>query len=289
MHLLVGGPSPPNKPHPKQVWGCQLLTVTPANLVSLLRYLGLPVSCTQLDFSWSSGTDSRRWSLGLLQDVMSSMRGTWSWELCQILFDRIRFKYLSSDILPEERLHAKGPYSLLTVDEYLSEEGFSTSFRESYLSPLLSAFWQMDASPFLPELPIASLVCSLYQNHLLCIHKSAPEWYQVDQGAYSFLQALSRDFPATNIHLGCRVIEVNSNPSGEGRFILITADGQERCFDHIVVAVDAWESLKLLDQIINEEERDILQDLGVSNSVAVLHSDPRVSINPPTYRQGIFN
>ena len=256
-----------------------LTCVRPANLVALLQYLGLAVTSTQLDFSWSSGgSDSLQWSVGLLKDIIASTKkAVWSQEVCQILFDRIRFKYLSSDVFPDG-LYGRSctPDSSLSVDEYLTREGFSTSFRDKYLTPLVSAFWQTDAGRFLSSFPVVSLVGSLYHSRLLFVHKSAPEWKRVNRGAHKFVQALSSDFPDRNVHLGCRVLEICN--AGGGQFALVTHDGQRELFDHVVLAVDAWEILRIMRRIISDEEGDVLQGLGVSHNIAVLYSETGVSI-----------
>lgn len=205
-----------------------------------------------------------------------------------MLFDIIRFKYFAVDILSEKprfdhnlpRLKSlkkkRDHRSTLTVDEYLSNEGFSPSFRDKYLTPLVSALWRTDAAKFLSSIPIEPLVRSLYDHQLLCTAHSAPSWKQLDEGASRFIRVMTRDFPAANVHLGSRVTEVK-NVDEKDRFTLITSDGRRRRFDHVVFAVDSRDARRILRRNIDVDEHDALRDLGTSTNLGVLHCDPTVS------------
>ena len=56
-------------------------------------------------------------------------------------------------------------------------------------------------------------------------------------------------------------------------------NGEQMEFDHVIFAVDSQTTLRLLGSAIDAEEKEILQDIGTTRNIAVLHSDSRVS-NP---------
>lgn len=241
-----------------------------------------------LDFSTSTGTNTLQWRFNILKSIALDPEIHCKFELLQILFDIIRFKYLAVDVLldkapshgnsfssPSKKHH--GNQSALNVDEYLTKEGFSAGFRDQYLTPLISTLWRTNAGRFLPGFPIKPLVRSLYNHHLLCTSASPPQWQQLDQGASQFIQTMTRDLPAANVHLRSRVVEVKHSTSQEGQFLLATSDGQKEHFDHVIFAVDSREILRILHPIRDVDEQNVLRDLGTSKHVGVLHSDPSVS------------
>lgn len=77
------------------------------------------------------------------------------------------------------------------------------------------------------------------------------------------------------------MIELKTSANHKGRFALTTSDNNTEYFDHIIFAVDSQEILDILRPIINADEQDVLQALGTSTHVGVLHSDPSVSHHSP--------
>ena len=251
-----------------------------ANFVSLLRYLGTSTSSIPLIFGASNDTGTYQWRCGLLENVL--LRPWWSLcslETWRILFDIVRLKYLSLDVLMDrhsfnQRCNSQQSPS---VHDYLSNEGFSSSFRDKYLAPLLSTLWAANAGRFLPRLSIKFLAYFLHDNKLLCILESLPHWRRVNITASQFIQRMADGFPSSRIHFGTRVQAVNR--TAKNNHTLLMCNGEQMEFDHVIFAVDSQTTLRLLGSAIDAEEKEILQDIGTTRNIAVLHSDSLVS-NP---------
>lgn len=247
-----------------------------ANFVSLLRYLGASTSSIPLIFGVSDDAGAYLWRCGLLENVF--LRPWWnlcSLETWRILFDIVRLKYLSLDALMDRPSFDKkcNSQQSLAIHDYLSNEGFSTSFRDKYLIPLLSTLWGTNAGRFLPRLSIKSLAYFLHDNKLLCIWKSLLHWRRANITASQFIQRMADGFPSSRIHLGTRVQAVDR----KNNHFLLVCNGEQMGFDHVIFTVDSQTTLRLLGSAMNAEKKEILQDIGTTRNIAVLHSDSRVS------------
>ncbi|BCR83403.1 uncharacterized protein ACHE_10805S [Aspergillus chevalieri] len=254
---------------------------TSPNLVSLLRSLWISTSPISLRFSASDSLDTYQWGYSILENVLLRPWCLCSLETYRILFDIIWLKYLVLGVLIDRDLFSSQHRSRHTSDayNYLSNEGFSSSFRDRYLTPLLSTLWGTNAGRFLPRLSIKDLVQFLHDRDLLCIQKFSIPWRRMDVTASQFVQRMAGNFPADKVHFGAKVQQVKR--TGEGKYGLFALDGEEMDFDHVIFAVDSDEILRLLQPTKNAEEREILQDIRMTNNIAVLHSNPSSTSNAP--------
>ncbi|THC94402.1 hypothetical protein EYZ11_006131 [Aspergillus tanneri] len=91
-------------------------------------------------------------------------------------------------------------------------------------------------------------------------------------GVNNFIEAMTRNFPLERVHLNTNIREIQL--SGKGQYSLITSDGQQLYFDHIVFAVDGQEILRLWHpKLLSVEEKEIIEHLKTTKNIAVLHSD----------------
>jgi len=97
----------------------------------------------------------------------------------------------------------------------------------------------------------------------------------MDVTASQFVQRMTDSFSAGKVHLGTKVQQVKR--TGKGKYSLFTSDSEEMDFDHVIFAVDSDEVLQLLQPTKKAKEREILQDIRMTNNIAVLHSNPSVS------------
>lgn len=65
--------------------------------------------------------------------------------------------------------------------------------------------------------------------------------------------------------------------------VITTKSGEERIYDHVVMACHADTTLKLLGEGATEQEREILGGFEFSKNEVVLHGDPAVSISHETF------
>lgn len=197
-----------------------------------------------------------------------------SLEKCRVLFDIIRLKYLVLDVLMERR--TKFDTCSTNAYDYLSNEGFSASFQDKYLTPLLSALWGTNAGRFLPRISMKALARFLYDYKLHRVLKMALRWRHIDVTASEFIQRMAAGFPPNKVHMMTKVQEVKR--IGKKGYKLLMSTGEEMNFDRVIFAVDSQEAFQLLKSTIGVEEADILRDIRTIKNIAVLHSDFLVSI-----------
>lgn len=155
-----------------------------------------------------------------------------------------------------------------TLDELLRDEQYSESFRRHYLRPMTAALWSAPPGRAL-DMP-ASLALPFFANHgMLGLRRRS--WRTVAGGAATYVDELLRRTGVT-LHSGAPVLAVARNRDGA---TVTTADGIERSYDCIVVAVSAPRALALLDEPTDDERR-LLGAFEVTCNETVLHTDARM-------------
>ncbi|KAJ9214585.1 hypothetical protein DTO166G4_3818 [Paecilomyces variotii] len=245
------------------------------NFDSLIDCLGLHTSEGRLSFGFSQGSRIFQWGSSLLRDVLFHPGTLCSLETWQTIFDVVRFKYLAADVLDNE---VEDLGFLPSVRDYLAKEGYSHSFCESYLVPLLSELWRTNSAKCLSSLPIKPLIRFLHDHGILSTSGRTPEWQTIQGGAEKLIKAMTRTIPTDRLHLKARVANVEPADMTAG-YTLHTSDSQSSDFDHIIYAIDGEEILKICGSLLDVQEINIISELRTSKTVGVLHSDTSLMPN----------
>ncbi|KAL4941234.1 hypothetical protein BDV06DRAFT_6538 [Aspergillus oleicola] len=242
------------------------------NLSSLLHLLGIFTTAVPFSFGVLDDTSVLKWHISILKSILFSPGILFKLETYRLLLDAISLRCLGAEILTNPA-SKKGVED--STESYLSKEGYCESFRDRYLTPLLSTLWRTNAGRFLPSLPITALARSLSDHQLLSTCEATPKWRRIDPGVSHLIKTMTRHLPPEKLHLESKVDKVT--PRSKTQYDLVTAEGNYTHFDHIILTVDAHEILRLLGSTVTAEEKSVLQALGVTRNIAVLHSDPRPS------------
>ncbi|KAL3479867.1 hypothetical protein BJX99DRAFT_221353 [Aspergillus californicus] len=237
------------------------------NLVSLLYHLRIPTTGVPFSFGVLENTSVVKWHINILKSILLYPRILCKLETYRLLLDAISLRYLGADVLAKP---TSGAAQDLT-DSYLSDNGYSEHFRDNYLIPLLSMLWRTNAGKFISRLPVKALARSLSDHQLLSAYETMPKWRRIDTGVGYLIEAMIKQLPYENLHLQTRVAEVTR--LSKSRYSIVTSDNKLSQFDYVILAVDGPEIIRLLGPTVNTDERDILQGLGVSRNIAVIHSD----------------
>lgn len=215
-----------------------------------------------------------------MKDIIQQPWILFSLETYRTLMDIIWLKYMAIDVLADcsRFSKTKNTQRACNTHAYLADEGYSSGFTDKYLTPLLSMLWKTNASRLLPQLPVDAMLNCLYDHRLLYPRQARPQWRRIDTKATEFVQAMTQGFPPEKVHLNTRVRGIRQFNGKQ--YSLLGADDQEMVFDHVILAVDGHEILNILGRCLDIEETSIIQDLATSRNIAILHSDPIVSINP---------
>ncbi|RAL09720.1 uncharacterized protein BO97DRAFT_427141 [Aspergillus homomorphus CBS 101889] len=249
---------------------------TSPNLDSLLRCLGISTTSYRFSVRTNDGASSSWWSDSILRSILLRPWVLSQKETYAVLRDIIWLRFLAIDVL-DQNVHSSRSNDLascLSAQSYLSKEGYSDSFRDRYLAPILSVLWGTNAGKLLSRLPVKVAIRCLYDHQLLWYRQNVPEWRRIELGAHHLVQVMSRDFDSSKVHLDARVRQLTRYDKRLYR--LVTADGIEMDFDRIIFAVDGEEIMQILGPQASAQERKIIGGLGTTKNISVLHSDSLV-------------
>ncbi|KAJ0412077.1 hypothetical protein ATCC90586_003997 [Pythium insidiosum] len=199
------------------------------------------------------------------------------------LVDSRRFDLLR-DVLRFER-HApqflleidRGLHRSMTVAEFLLHFGYSPTFRDAYMVPMIAAIWSLPRAQSM-RMPMRTLIRFMVNHHLHRI-KNRPKWRTVVDRSRQYVQKVVRDLH--DVRLGARVVAVKRDDAAS-EVELTLADGSTELFDEVVLATHADISLELLGDGATDEERDLLGCIEYQANRCVLHTDPSIM---PTNRK----
>jgi predicted NAD/FAD-binding protein len=148
----------------------------------------------------------------------------------------------------------------------LDELGFSARFRRHFLVPLTAALWSTAPGRAL-DFPAAYAV-RFFDNHGMLGLGRRLAWRYVTGGSDTYVAALTERL-GPRLHLGLGVRSLRRDLDGVE---LLTADGERRRFDEVVVAVHADQALALLADP-SDDERRVLGGFDYAPNEVVLHTD----------------
>jgi predicted NAD/FAD-binding protein len=154
-----------------------------------------------------------------------------------------------------------------TLAELLGDQGYSDSFLSHYLRPMTSALWSAPPGQAL-DMP-ASLALAFFENHgMLGLRRR--RWRTVAGGSETYVAAVLRRGGVT----ARSEIDVRSVSRDDDGVALVDADGLERRYDSVVLAVSAPRALALLADP-SDDERRLLGAFATTSNETVLHTDAR--------------
>ena len=164
-----------------------------------------------------------------------------------------------------EAPYAAGDMGDMSLDAYLDAFGYGAAFRVDHLYPMAAAIWSTPAAQ-IGEYPARAFVL-FCENHGLLRLVNRPLWRTLAGGSRDYVERLAKAIPeiltstpisAIRRHLDC--VEV------------VSAGGEARRFDQVVLATHADQALGMLADPTSEEEQ-LLGAFGYCANSAVLHSD----------------
>jgi len=160
---------------------------------------------------------------------------------------------------------ADNPHSLETYGGFLERHEFGTHFVNHYALPVVSCVWSSGSRDSL-EYPAAYLFEFLSHHGFLQL-EDAPQWYVVEGGSRSYVDAISARLDDVRTSTG--VTAISRNP---GEVVVTDAAGASTEFDSVVVATHADDALALLTDP-TPAEKDVLGAFTYSANSTVLHRD----------------
>jgi uncharacterized protein len=227
------------------------------NFSALLDHLGVASKPTNMTFAVSLDDGRLEYSGTGLTGLFAQPRNVVSFRFWGMLRDLLRF-YREAPLAAEDM----GDMSL---DAYLDASGYGAAFRADHLYPMAAAIWSTPAAE-IGEYPARAFV-RFCENHGLLKLLNRPLWRTVTGGSRAYVEKLAKAIP--EIRMSTPISTVRRHSDGVE---IVSAGGEARRFDQIVLATHADQALAMLVDPTTEEER-LLGAVGYCANSAVLHSD----------------
>ncbi|KKZ67986.1 hypothetical protein EMCG_06327 [[Emmonsia] crescens] len=257
---------------------------TSPNLYAFLQELQVPCHDTEFSVASSRLGDSFEWRTASPFAILS--RNLFRLDMWRMLIDITRFNHFALDLLrrgqpakrhgSRTRKRTKQPYnherSQKSVGAYLANEGYSNSFRDNYIIPLIAVLWNVQNARDALELPIALLLRFMADCGLLRSSLFWSNWMCVRGGINEFEAAIANTTPADRVHLNTTINSI-INTDRPGWLAVHGEEGRIEYFNHVIIATSAREALRLMSADAIDEEVQALSGFQTARTVAILHSD----------------
>ncbi len=232
--------------------------VTYPNLTALFRTLEVPTVSSNMSFAVSVGNGAYEYSGGTGLGLFAQRSNLVSPRFWSMIRDLLRF-YRNA---PKD-MEMMGSISL---DDYLTRNGYGRAFREDHLYPMAAAIWSTPAME-VGRYPAASFV-RFCCNHGLLDLRGRPIWQTVEGGSREYVKRITKPY-ADNIKLSTPIKTVRRSGNAVE---LVDGNGVSYAFDDVVIATHADQALRMLSDP-SVEESHILGAFQYSRNEAVLHRD----------------
>lgn len=239
------------------------------NFVALLNELGLSTRPTTMSFSVSDTRSGLEYNGHSLNTLFAQRRNLLRPSFHRMLAEIVRFNR-------EARQLVANCSDETSVEQFLSQHGYSQAFSEQYLFPMGAAIWSCPTGTF-AQFPIRFII-EFYHNHGLLNLLHRPTWRVVEGGSRTYVTAITRDFHE-RIRLRTPVQRVRRLAD---RVEVMPRAGEAESFDHVIFACHSDQALRILGDGATAAERDVLSAFPYGRNVALLHTD--ISLLPRARR-----
>lgn len=233
--------------------------ITYPNLTAMFQMLGVPTAPSDMSFAVSLDSGAYEYSGGTGFGLFAQKSNLASLRFWSMMRDLMRF-YRNA---PRDLAMMGG----ISLDDYLSHNGYGRAFRDDHLYPMAAAIWSTPAMR-VGTYPAANFVRFCCNHGLLKLWKR-PVWRTVKGGSREYVTRMTSRF-ADRIRLSTPVKAVQRGSEGVE---LTDACGGRHIFDDVVIATHADQALRMLEDASGEERR-ILGAFRYTRNEAVLHGDP---------------
>ena len=239
------------------------------NLVQLFEQLEVRTSASDMSFavkmpmSSEIGARTLEWAGSNLDTVFAQRRNLLSPRFWRMLRDIVRFNRQTTELAL-----TAGAMDEIPLGDFLDEHRYSTEFRDWYLLPMAGCIWSCPTEQML-AFPLATFV-RFCHNHGLIQVSNRPQWHTVTGGARHYVEKMLASI--SQHYLNTAVTSIRRIPLGTSYQVRIESSRGMALYDHVVLATHSDQSLKLLDDI-SDEERPVLAAVSYQPNQAILHTD----------------
>ncbi len=229
------------------------------NFIALLEELGVAYQDSNMSFSVKDERSGLEYNGTSLNALFAQRRNLISPRFIRMIRDILRFNREAPALLEADA-------GDITLDGYLSANGYSPGFIDQYIMPMGAAIWS--AKPEVMGRMPARFFVRFFANHGLLTVSDRPVWKVITGGSHRYVEKLTAGH-REDIRLGCPVQSIQRYPD----HVLVKAHGAaaER-FDHVFIASHSDQALAMLADA-SPLEQEVLGAIGYQKNEAVLHTD----------------
>lgn len=233
------------------------------NFIQMLERLGVDSLATEMSFSVRCERSRIEYNGSNLNGLFAQRSNLLKPRFHRMLQDILRFNREALELLEAD-------HDSLTVDEYVTQRGYSKQFSDLYLIPMGAAIWSCPPETF-GKFPVRFIV-EFYRNHGLLSIRNRPQWRVISGGSARYVEKLIAPFE-NRIRLSTPVGSIVREESG----VTIRATGSEdERFDHAIFACHSDQALRILGDTATMTEQNVLNEFPYQKNSAVLHWDDSV-------------
>ena len=239
------------------------------NLVRLFADLQVDTAASDMSFSVQVPEANLEWSGCNLDTVFAQRGNLFRPRFLGMLRDLLRFNRLTTQIAERHEESALAQ----PIGDFLAAHGFSVSFRDWYLLPMLGCIWSCPTDQML-RFPVATMI-RFCHNHGLIRVLNRPQWHTVRGGSREYVRRMLARIPDARLNMPVKAVRRLPPGPGSSGVWVETSAGTER-FDDVVLAGHTDQSLALLGDHASADEHAVLGAIAYQRNRAVLHTDASV-------------
>ena len=240
------------------------------NLVDLFKTLDIETAATDMSFSVKTpiaslfGQRILEWAGGDLDAVFAQRRNAVDPRFLRMVRDILRFNRDATAMA----LAGDHAAPVMSLGDYLQQQGYSDYFRNWYLLPMAGCIWSCPTAQMM-AFPLSSFVRFCHNHGLLQVN-DRPQWHTVKGGARHYVEKMLAVI--TDKRINAAVTGVTRERLANGQRIRIDTLDDTRFFDQVVLASHSDQSLAMLSDA-GASERRVLSAIKYQPNRAVLHTD----------------
>ncbi|MEW5755550.1 MAG: FAD-dependent oxidoreductase [Pseudomonadota bacterium] len=238
------------------------------NLTNLFRTLDVATRASDMSFGVSVDQGALEYAGSNLNTLFAQRRNLLEPRFLGMLRDVLRFNRRAKQILAQPVIED------ISLGDFLLREAYGAEFRDHYLLPMAAAIWSCPTATML-AFPLASFL-RFFANHKLIDLFGRPEWRTVVGGSHEYVKRMLRLLEG-RVFISTPAVAVTRLGDAVA---VIAGDGEQRCFDQVILACHADEALALLSHP-SEHEKKILGSFSYQKNHAILHRDARLMPRNP--------
>jgi len=230
----------------------------------LLKILKVPVSSYPLTSTYYTFKRDDVVILPIFQETKTN----WKSLSPSNLFKLIQFKYL----IIKARSFIKTNNRSVTLQEFADTLFLTKNFKDNFFYPFLAAGWGDTLDEF-KKCAAYDILSWLVKNEPNKINKNI--WNEIPGGTTSYINSLVDQLSKVAIKLSARIKGIY--PQSTHRYLIVLDDGTESEVDHLIIATDADQAAKLLENIPSVQElQTSLSKIEYFPTTIAIHGDERL-------------